>query len=298
MKTNLDHLPESKQNALQEIRRVILNEVESFTSAKQSKLSDGRVLWVILFGSYARGTYVENPVNSYYSDFDVLIVVNQADLVEEHALWFGIEDKVDRLTRSPLSLIVHTDAEILRFLQQGHYFFKDIQEQGIYLYASSKKPLPHAKYLTAEERLPIAQQHFTQWYDSACEFLIDFSHCIDRGNLKKAAFELHQATERFYSCLLLVVSNYRPNTHNIKHLHRLAIVYDEPDNQISNIFPGKDRFQRRCFNLLKRAYVDSRYSEHFDITLEELDWLYQQVQELRDCVKLRYEKHISVLSGK
>ena len=42
----------------------------------------GRILKVILFGSYARGDYVEDRSSGYFSDIDLLVVVNQARLTD------------------------------------------------------------------------------------------------------------------------------------------------------------------------------------------------------------------------
>ena len=301
MKTHLDHLPEGKQNTLAEIRRLILNEVEHYVEQKASK-NQRQIIWLVLFGSYARGDYVTNPINGYISDFDFLVAVNGIDLANDLRLWHGIEDKIERLTRAPINLIVHTHEEIDHWLKEGHYFFSDIRKDGIYLYSSSGKPMPEPKNLTNAERLPIAEKHFAQWFESASEFVIDSKNCFKRGNYKKASFELHQATERFYACLLLVKSNYRPKTHNLKNLRHMSIDITKTDTNktdakvdLSEIFPGKDRFQRRCFERLKRAYVESRYSEHFDITQEELEWLYGRVEQLKKSVKVVCEETIESL---
>jgi len=39
--------------------------------------------------------------------------------------------------------------------------------------------------------------------------------------------------------------------------------------------------QRRRFQLLKNAYIDARYSKHYEITREELDWLVERVECLQ-----------------
>ncbi len=43
-----------------------------------------------------------------------------------------------------------------------------------------------------------------------------------------------------------------------------------------------NKFHRRSFRRLQRAYIDARYSEHYEITEEELDYLEMEVQRLRD----------------
>lgn len=55
MKTSLDHLPELKREQIQAILALLQAEAP--------------VEMVILFGSYARGDWVEDPENGYFSDF-------------------------------------------------------------------------------------------------------------------------------------------------------------------------------------------------------------------------------------
>ena len=39
------------------------------------------------------------------------------------------------------------------------------------------------------------------------------------------------------------------------------------------------------FQLLKRACIEARYSEHYEITAEQLDWLIERVEVLQGLVK-------------
>ena len=293
IKTSLDHLPEGKQRTIDEIRRLILNEVEAYTEHKSRHHS---IVWLVLFGSYARGTYVEDPVNGYISDFDILVAVNGRELADDTRLWYGIEEKADQLTRTPLNLIVHTHEEVAQKLTEGHYFFTDIRNEGIYLYSSQpNKGLPESKHLSDAEKLLIAQQHFDQWFKAADDFLDTYQYDFSKGKTKQAAFLLHQSVERFYGCLLLVLSNYRPKTHNIERLRNMAIQHTNPDSPLATIFAGEDRFQRRSFQRLKRAYIDARYSEHYDITKEELEWLAEQTEQLKNAVSDTCKNYIDHL---
>ncbi len=294
IKTSLDHLPEAKQNAIAEIRRVILNEVDAYLENKAGK-HYSYIVWLVLFGSYARGNYVDNPVNGYVSDFDILVAVNGRELADDLRLWHSIEDKIDRITRAPVNLIVHTHEEVAQWLKEGHYFFSDIRKEGVYLHTNSGKGLPEPKHLTNEERLPVAEKHYAQWFDLGKDFLDGFEFYFGKNRLKLAAFNLHQATERFYACLLLVLSNYRPRTHNIKNLRHMAVDMTAPDTSLTKIFPGETKFQRRCFELLKRAYIESRYSEHYEIAKDELEWLHGEVEKLRDAISQLCLDHIEQL---
>ena len=292
IRTDLDHLPEDKQRKVKAIRDVILNEFDRLIDAVTGKKKQSKIKHIVLFGSYAKGGYVDDPANGYISDYDILITLNNDDLLEEYPLWSNIEDKADRRAYSPVNLIIHTMDDVCKRLSEGQYFFSDIQQDGIYLYSYDGKGLPEPKNLTNAERKPIAEKHFKQWFDNANEFFETYESVRERGVLKQAAFQLHQATERYYDALLLVLTNYIPKTHNLKRLHPLAIEYAK---EVETVFPQDSRFKRRCFDRLKRAYVDARYSEHYAITEEELNWLAEQVTELKQIVETVCKNHINSL---
>lgn len=63
MRTNLDHLPGRKQQDLHGAVRILFEEFMaaiSGTTAPWKK--QGRILKVILYGSYARGDWVDDPI--------------------------------------------------------------------------------------------------------------------------------------------------------------------------------------------------------------------------------------------
>src|SRR5512142_824137 len=139
MRTSVDALPLKKQRQLAALVELIRGEVD--------------VEMVILFGSHARGDWVEDPVNAYFSDFDVLIVVERPGTVERHKLWSAIEDRAERLLQpAALSLIVHDIEDINQQLEKGFYFFSDVKREGIMLYDSQRFRLADAKQLSVEER--------------------------------------------------------------------------------------------------------------------------------------------------
>lgn len=82
MKSSLEHLPEGKQLELAQVLEVLFREFEDAAKRKSSKRGQGRILKVILFGSYARNDWVDDPVGGYRSDYDLLVVVNHDDFAE------------------------------------------------------------------------------------------------------------------------------------------------------------------------------------------------------------------------
>ena len=259
MNNNLDHLPASRQDNLAHIVTILRDEFEQVTGFATGKRKHGRIVKIILFGSHATGKWVNDPAHGYISDYDILVIVNSREMVEEYKIWHIAEDRIALRVRQPLNILVHTLEEVNDALINGQYFFTDIKREGIILYETGNRELAKAGNLTPEEYKVIAEKYYAQWFESAGEFLIDYNSCLKRGSFSKAAFELHQATERYYSCLLLVLTNYKPYTHNLTPLNSLAISQDE---RIAEVFPQENKIQRRRFQLLKNAYIDARYSEH------------------------------------
>ncbi|WP_345575286.1 HEPN domain-containing protein, partial [Stakelama sediminis] len=105
---------------------------------------------------------------------------------------------------------------------------------------------------------------------------------VENEVLTDAAFMLHQATERLYICFLLVRTLYFPRSHNIKFLRSLA---EDKEPRLVASWPREQRTDRRRFELLKRAYVEARYSAQYAITRDDLDALAAAIAQLRDTVE-------------
>ncbi|WBX83754.1 HEPN domain-containing protein [Sphingosinicella microcystinivorans] len=103
-----------------------------------------------------------------------------------------------------------------------------------------------------------------------------------KGWNKEAAFLIHQATERYYHTLLLVRTLYSPKTHN---LNRLRSQTEALEPRLREVWPSSTKFERRCYELLRAVYVKARYSRHYRITAEELDWIGSRVELLRGLVE-------------
>jgi len=290
MNNSLDHLPASRQKNLAHIVAILRDELEQVTGFANGRKKHSKILKIILFGSHATGKWVNDPAHGYVSDYDILVILNRRELVEEYKIWHSAEDRIALQVRQPLNILVHTLSEVNDALARGQYFFTDIKREGIVLYETDNRELAEAGNLTPEEYKTIAEKHFEQWFKSAISFYDNYEYKLSKEDLKNAAFQLHQATERFYACLLLVLTNYKPNTHNLKQLNSLAISQNE---HIAEVFPQDSKINRRRFQLLKQAYVDARYSEHYEISKEELMWCAKRVQHLQQLTEKLCNQKIS-----
>ena len=293
MQRSLDHLPTSKQNDIAHIVSVIRDEFEQVTGFANGKKKHSRIAKIILFGSFATGKWVNDPAHGYVNDYDILVILNKAELVEDYKLWNAVDERVALRVRPPINILVHTLKEVNNALMEGQYFFSDIKQQGVLLYEFDKTELVQEGNLSAAQYKAVAEKHYKQWFESAGGFFTAYN-AMKEKDLKIAVFLLHQVAERLYSCLLLVVTNYKPNTHNLQQLNSLAILQQEG---IAGVFPQDTKIQRRRFQLLKKAYVDARYSEHYEITAEELEWLAERVVCLQGMVERLCLRKIESLSS-
>ena len=252
---------------------------------------------IILFGSYARGNAVEDvtvdghTTYEYSSDFDVLVIVKSQSLADQIDLWYDIEDKAGKLpVETPVTLIAHDIKYVNAQLEKGQYFFSDIKKEGIILYDSENYRLSEAKPLTQKQRLGQAKTDFNFWFERASNFYRTFEFNLGEKMYREAAFMLHQAVENFYKTMLLVYTNYKPKTHKIDKLSKMAGGH-EPS--LFKIFPMETDDERRRFDLLKQAYVGARYDTGYKITAEELKYLARCVELLRDQTQTSCEKKMT-----
>lgn len=289
MRTSLDHLPEAKQRELAHVVEILFSEFEDALKGRTAPhRKQGRILKIILFGSYARGDWVADETSGYRSDYDLLIVVNHEELADLVEYWGKADDhllrdyQVTHRLSAPANFIVHALADVNSKLKRARPFFVDIVRDGIALYEAPDHPFDKPNHLSPQEAHREAQGNFAQWFKSAGEYLDDFKSNLERGRTSKAAFEAHQAVERFYHCALLTLTLYSPKSHKLNFLRSQA---ERVAPELIHAWPRGERFEKRCWELLRRAYVEARYSPNYKITTEELCWLIERVEDLQRRVE-------------
>ena len=259
---------------------------------------------LILFGSFARGDWVNDRyvegdvVYSYQSDFDLLIVTEDrtnATVDGEFRLCDAIERRLQRLglDRPSSSVIVEDIEHLNKDLQRGSYFFTDIKKEGVLLYSNGRHTLAEACPLDPAEYQKYAREDFEHWFPNACEFYVQYEYGFQRQQYNVAAFLLHQATERFFHSVILTFLRYKPKTHDIEKLDRQA---SDLCAEFFRVFPRATEEQKRCFNLLKEAYIDARYKRDYTINKEELEYLAGRVRKLQELTKQICEKKIASMA--
>lgn len=300
MRTGLDHLPPAKQGELAHVVEV-LRDGFAFAIARRTmpELRGGRLLKIVLFGSYARGDWVEDPVGRYFSDYDLLVIVDREALTDVPEFWARTEERLlqdlaaGAKLRTPVSLIYHSLDDVNDKLRLGRYFFIDIVREGVVLFEEPGFPLAEPQPLSPADALRETREYYEEWFESAVGFFDTATYALSQGRTKEAAFQLHQASERFYHCLFLVRTLYSPKTHNLNQLRQLA---EDVEPLLKTVWPRDSKFERRCYELLREAYVKARYSRHYRITAEQLEWLSSRVGILQQLVRELCEERIAALA--
>jgi predicted nucleotidyltransferase len=166
VKTSLDHLPARKQEELCAIVEIVR--------------AGAPLEMLILFGSHARGDWVEDqvedqvedPEGGYFSDYDVLAIVKSPKVAEDVALWSRLETEAREVSgESLVTLIAHDIKFVNREIRDGSYFFGDILLEGVMLYDSKRLMLATPKEASPAERAARAERNFLYWFESADGFL-------------------------------------------------------------------------------------------------------------------------------
>lgn len=121
MKQKIKHLSDRKQQELKTITQIICD------------IANPEM--IILFGSHARGDWVEDKYDKehyrYQSDFDILVLVQTKNETTQGKLEREIEEKLDQEpnVKTPTSIIVHDVEFVNRRLSKAQYFFSDIKNK-------------------------------------------------------------------------------------------------------------------------------------------------------------------------
>jgi HEPN domain-containing protein len=250
------HLPAAKQRQLCAIVRIIRDMAE--------------VERVILYGSHARGDWVDDPANGYLSDYDLAVLVASPAVAIDEALWADCQDRArDVAGDTPVSLIVHTVDDVCQQLARGSSFFRDIMAEGVALYDAGRVAITVPE-LTPAMHHALAREAFQRYFDHAVQLYRSFERNLAHGSLAIAAFELHQVAETLYKAVLIVFTAYLPKMHDLDELGRRCT---RACPNVGSLVPQDAPDRKHLAGLLRAAYVDARYSFGFQSSREELEAL-------------------------
>lgn len=280
MKRSIRFLPPRKRQDLQQLTALIREQVK-------------QVEMIVLFGSYAKNKYVDydqrvefGTPTYYMSDYDIVILTRKPIGAIESSLYEKIKDKFFENKNRPF----HTHPQFVNYgiddfnyaLTKAHYFETEIKRDGIILYDSGTYKLARRRKLDYTEIKERAQKYYKE--KSACidDFVIACNSLYNLARYKRAAFQLHQSVENLLRVIPLTFILYGHKSHDLSELMNAA---KKHTTEIFKAFPRDTEEEKRLFDLLLRAYIESRYNPDFEITKEDIDALIPKIEQLRDIVE-------------
>ena len=277
MKRSTRFLPPDKRRDLQQLVALIREQIK-------------QVEMVILFGSYAKNSYVDydqriefGTPTYYMSDYDIAIVTRKPIGAVEYSLYEKIKDRFfenkNRLFHTHPQFVNYGIDDFNHALSKAHYFETEIKRDGIILFDSGAYKLARRKKLNFKEIKERAQKYYDDKFGRAKQFLKGVTFYCEDGDYNMASFHLHQSAENFLRTIPITFILYGHKSHDLSELMNAAKKHTP---EIFKAFPRDTPEEKRLFDLLQRAYIESRYNPDFEITKADIDALLPKIELLRD----------------
>ncbi len=281
MKTSIDFLPKFVQRDLHQLVTLIREEIQD-------------VAMIILFGSYAKNTFVRHDVTEDYgggliefnSDYDILVVSKKRLGKSEGNLETRIRDRFaegkEEHEVTKVQLVSESISKLNNALSEGRYFYVDAVSEGVLLYDSGEYTLATPRELNFSEIKEIALEYYADKLDDANTHYTHYQTDLSNLNYRFCAFDLHQVTECLIKAVILVYALYGHKEHDLKFLLNKSKGYTP---ELVKVFPRDTTEEKRLFELLRRAYLEARYNKkNFIVTKEDVDALTPKVEQLKQIV--------------
>ncbi len=288
MKRSTRFLPPRKRQDLQQLVSLIREQVK-------------QVEMIVLFGSYAKNSYVDydqriefGTPTYYMSDYDIVILTRKPIGAAEYSLYEKIKDKFFENKNRPF----HTHPQFINYgiedfnyaLSKAHYFETEIKRDGVVLFDSGTYKLARRRKLDYTEIRDRAQKYFDDKFTLALDLYENVFFDYKRTKYKLSSFHLHQSAENLLRVIPMVFTLYGHKSHNLSELMNAA---KKHTTEIFRVFPRDTQEEQRLFDLLQRAYIESRYNPDFEITKEDIDALIPKVEQLRSIVERTCRERIA-----
>ncbi|GAB3013816.1 hypothetical protein GCM10027051_16310 [Niabella terrae] len=219
------------------------------------------------------------PFCQHISDCTLLILLPNLANKELHEWQDKIENHCSYLM--PVTTLVLATPIFVDWLQAGLSFARFVWQHAPVLYDAGNICREHYPETKIAARNKEATRQWEEGLSKAKEFLAGAELYRVRKQYKMAAFMLHQSAEQALRALLKTGTGYHANTHSIDRLLRYGGLVA---HQLPGIFPRQTEQDKRLFNLLQKAYIDTRYKEDYKITDNELLTLTGKIRRIHEVL--------------
>ncbi len=214
-----------------------------------------------------------SPSSQHVGGYFFLILINNTN----HRSLPQWQDQIEQHCSSfiPVTIILLETAQFNDWLTSGHLFARNVFQSAIPVFEADNLSISPVGPYNLEAEQKTLERLFRDGLTRSQEFLAGVDLFRVRKQYGLAVFMLHQATEQAVGTIIKIGTGFHCCTHNIERLLRYAgmVSYQIPD-----IFPKKTDNEKRLFNILQKAYIESRYREGYNIGLTDLLELTERVR--------------------
>lgn len=190
----------------------------------------------------------------------------------------NIAESCCSINATPVCIYRETIQTFNSWLQAGHPFACYVQQHGRLLYDAATTALAAPAPLVPGN----TKQEFSYWNNRISEFLAGADYFRLRKEFTLGTFFLHQAAEQALTILIKIMTGYRVVSHNLDKLFQYARLFS---TEIGLLFNRQITNEQQLFKLLQHSYINSRYSNEYNIKESELCLLMERVKQLHQIVQ-------------
>jgi HEPN domain-containing protein/galactitol-specific phosphotransferase system IIB component len=220
------------------------------------------------------------PTRRHVSHYYLLVVVNECGTSS-----VVLQDKIENACNAlsiPVTAIVLMVEQFNTWLSEGHQFACKVAARAECLHDAGNVPHIIPAAINQQQLHEGKQQQAMAGINRVGEFLTGADLYIIRKQNKMAAFMLHQAAEQALHTLLRITTGMYTNTHSIDRLIRYCSM---TCYKLPQVFNCSNEKEKHLFQLLQKAYIDTRYKEDYNITTTHLQTLRAKVATLETILK-------------
>lgn len=185
------------------------------------------------------------------------------------ASYKSLHERIESTCHSicPVTAIVLEFEQFNQWLQEGHDFAYQVRTKATLLFEDLSVSFGDVKEVAPDTIKASRQAAHSKGLNLMQEFLAGADLYRIRKQNRMAAFMLHQAAEFALHAILKISIGLCVNSHNLDKLIRYCSI---ANSNVSKVFNRRRENENRLFQLLQRAYIETRYKETYTINNSDL----------------------------
>jgi HEPN domain-containing protein len=211
--------------------------------------------------------------------YHVLVLVRRTRETSYNSMQEKIETSCQPI--SPVTAIVMEVEQFGDWLATGHPFACHVKTKAVSYFEDLTVELVDASPIDPETLKIAKEAAHCQGLNKVNQFLAGADLFRIREQNKMAAFMLHQAAESALLTILKTSIGLTVNSHNLDKLVRYCLLVT---SAVADIFKRNTENEKKQFQLLQRAYIDTRYRDDYYINTSDLLELTAKIRSLQEVL--------------